>query len=344
MARIAILIVGAAYALLSPVPSAGQVNSAPFGYIAYRLVQSTITPIGVPLMDDSVFTGRIAALTANSITASGVNWTAGEFAQAGRPYFAMLLSGGQTGRILSVTGNSPTALTLDTGNTSLAGDAATPSFAAAVNDRFELVAGDTLGGLFGDGSEVAPLLLQGGTSPFNADTVQIFNGVKWVSYFFDTSLGRRFWVKQGGDGTSQNALTLFPDAGLLIARRGPTTTITVLGRVPTNSLLTQIPGGTSAKAVRFPVDTTLATLNLAGPGTWVAGDTPETADKISLFNGIRWVAYWKTSAGVWKQVNGDGSNQGAKFIPAGTCLLVQKLGSATDSTSFFSQALPYPAN
>lgn len=329
--------------LLSVLPSTGysQANTPPVGVIVYSLTSGTTTPIGVPVFGEAVFSGAISAVTPNTLSTTDATWTAGQFAQVGAPYFALILSGGQTGRILLVSGNTTGSVTLEVGTTNLTGDATTPAFAVAVGDRFELFPGDTLATLFGDGSASNPVQLQAGTSAFSADTVQVFNGVKWVPYFFHST--NNFWVNATGGGTSQNNVVLYPDAGLLVARRGPTTTIAITGRAPTTNLVTRIIGGTtSSVAVRFPTDTTLGALNFSNPGTWVASDVSLSADRVNLFNGVKWVAYYKTVTGsIWKQVGGDGSDQSAKAVPAGSALLIQKQGSAADSSSFFSQVLPY---
>ncbi len=333
--------------LLSVLPSAsfGQANTPPVGVIVYTLATGTTTPVGVPVLGEAVFSGTVSALTGNTLSTTDATWTAGQFAQVGAPHFALMLSGGQTGRLLLVTASAaPGSVTLDVGTTNLTGDVATPAFAAAVGDRFEIFPGDTLATLFGDGTAGSPVQLQKGTSSFSADSVQIFNGVKWISYFFHSI--NNCWVTSSAPNTNQNNVVLYPDAGLLIGRRGSTTTIAISGRAPTTNLLTRIVGGvTSSVAVRFPTDTTLGALNFSNPGTWVAADDPFTADRVNLFNGVKWVAFYKTITGaIWKQVGGDGSDQSGKLIPAGSSLLIQKQGSAAGSTSFFSQALPYSPN
>lgn len=332
--------------LLSVLPSTGYSQGAtpPVGVVVYTLTSGATTSVGVPLFGDAVFSGSISAVTTNTLSTTDATFTAGDFAQAGAPHFALILTGGQTGRLLLVTANTTGSVTLAVGTTSLTGDASTPGFAVAVGDRFEIFPGDTLATLFGDGSVNNPVQLQKGTSSFTADTVQIFNGVKWISYFFHST--NNFWVNATTGGASQNDLVLFPDAGLLVGRRGPTTTIAITGRAPTTNLLTRIVGGTtSSVAVRFPTDTTLGALNFSNPGTWVASDVAFSADRVNLFNGVKWVAYYKTVTGsLWKQVDGDGSDQSGKVIPAGSSVLVQKQGSATDSASFFSQVLPYSTN
>jgi uncharacterized protein (TIGR02597 family) len=332
--------------LLSMLPATGfsQANTPPVGVIVYTLISGTNTPLGVPIFGTAAFSGKVSALTANTLTTTDATWTAGQFAQQGAPYFALMLSGGQTGRMFLITANAASSVTLQVGAVSLTGDATTPGFSIAATDRFEIFPGDTLATLFGDGSVNNPVLLQTGTSVFSADTVQVFNGVRWVSYFFNSTTNR--WTNTSALAVSQNDVILHPDAGVMIGRRGSTTTIAISGRAPTTSLLTRIVGGAiNSVAVRFPTDTTLGALNFSGPGTWVASDVPLLADRVNLFNGVKWIAYYKTVTGsIWKQVGGDDSDQSGRGIPAGSAVLIQKQGGATDSASFFSQALPYSAN
>jgi uncharacterized protein (TIGR02597 family) len=339
----AFLMGGSIALAITAFPSAtfGQANTPPLGVIVYTLPTGSSTPVGVPLFAEAVFTGAATAVTPNSVTSSAATWTPGQFAQPGSPYFALILSGGQTGRLLRVTGNTATTLTLDVGSTGLGGDPSNPAFAVAAGDRFELFPGETISSLFGDGSVNNPVQLQKGTFSFNADSVQIFNGVKWVSYYFNST--NNFWTNASGAVSNQNNLVLQPDAGLLIGRRGSTIALTISGRVPTTNLVTRIAGGSASSVpVRFPKDTTLGALNFSNPGTWVASDDPLTADRVNLFNGVKWVAYWKTVTGsIWRQLDGDGSDQGGKVIPAGSAMLIQKQGAAGDSASFFTQAIPY---
>jgi hypothetical protein len=140
--------------LLAVLPSTGysQANTPPVGVIVYTLTNGTTTPIGVPLFGDAVFAGSVSGVTANTLSTTDATWSVGQFAQLGAPIFALILSGGQTGRILLVTGNTTGAVTLDVGTTSLLGDATTPAFSISAGDRFEIFQGDTLATLFGDGS------------------------------------------------------------------------------------------------------------------------------------------------------------------------------------------------
>jgi uncharacterized protein (TIGR02597 family) len=309
-------------------------TTVPEGAINLRLQQGTTSAVGTPLLNTPVYRGVTAGVSANTMTATGAAWSVNQFAQAGAPHFVAILSGVQTGRFALITANQASALTLQVDDTTL--DAA--GFSMAAGDRFEIFPGETLASMFGD--LTSGLALQGG-GPFTADTVQIHNGIRYVAYYFDTAKG--FWARLGGDGTAQNDLALMPDRGLLMTRRGPTSSVVLTGRVPATSLLTRLPGGTTnAIATRFPVDTTLAQWTYSGPGAWIAHDSSFSADNINLFNGIRWTAYWRRATdGQWRQLNGDSSDQGGLVIPAGSSVLIQKRGTVTGAAGFFSQSLPY---
>ncbi len=308
--------------------------------MTYSLTNNVTSSFGVPLLHPPVFTGITSAVTPTTLSASGVTWTPNEFITGSAPHLVTIRTGAQAGRTLLVTGNTENTLTLDTEDTPL--NAA--GFAVvATTDSFELFQGDTLASLFGstvDGSGYLPSGLKGAASTIFADAVQIYNGTRFVAYFFNTSVGN--WVTVNGGTTSQNDFVLYPDDGLMITRRGPTATLTLVGRVPSTALLTKLPGGTSTVvAVRFPTDTTLGTLNFGSPGTWIKGSNLIFADSVSLWNGTKWVPYFKNTNNQWIQVNGDGSDQSAVVIPAGSAIQVTKRGSANGALSFLGQALPY---
>lgn len=320
--------------------NAQTAKTVPVGFMTYTLTTGTTSSFGVPLMDVTTFSGLISVAGSNTITATGVAWVTNQFATAGSPYFVTIKTGAQAGRTLLVTANDATTLTLDIEDTGL--NAA--GFAViASTDTFELFQGETLGTLFGtaaDGGGILTSGLKGAASPIFADGVQVYNGTRFVTYFFNTTVGN--WVMVNGGSTSQNGFVLYPDDGLLITRRGPTASLTVLGRVPSTGLLTKLPGGTTtAVSVRFPTDTTLGGLSFAGPGTWLSGASPIFADTLSLWNGTKWVPYFKNGSNQWIKVNGDGLDQSATVIPAGSAVQIIKRGSATGSATFFSQALPY---
>lgn len=318
--------------------SFGAAATTPEGVINITLQQGATTPVGIPLLDSNAYRGAAAAVSLNSLSVAGAPWTASQFAHAGNPWFVMILSGAQTGRILRITANTASSVTLaiDDTNLKIAG------FTVLAGDRFEVFRGDTLGSLFGE--TAAGLMLQAGTSALTADTVQIYTSLGYLSYYFDAARG--YWIRVNVPTVRQNDLVLPPDRGMLVTRRGPTTSLSIAGRAPETALLTRLPAGTiSAIAVRFPVNTTLGEWQYSGPGTWIASDSSAVADRISLFDGVRWNAYWKRATdGQWRELNGGLNDQSAAIILAGSSVLISKHGRGVGISGFFRQALPYNVN
>jgi hypothetical protein len=307
--------------------------------MTYPVTSGAKISFGVPLFDLPVLTGFASSVTSNAIGVTNVNWTPNQFANPGTPCFVVIRTGAQAGRALLVVGNTSNTLTLDVEDAPLN----TGGFAVAAGaDTIELYQGDTLGSLFGstvDGSGFLSSGLKAGTSMQNADGVQLWIGSGFVTYFFNTAVGT--WVQSGGT-TNQNGLILYPDDGMLINRRGPTGSLTFIGRVPSTRLLTKFPGGTtSVVAIRFPADTTLGGLNYGAPGTWISGSSASVADTVSVWTGSKWDTYFKNLSNQWIKSNGNGGDQSGLVIRAGSSIRIAKKGSATGSASYFSQALPY---
>lgn len=323
--------------------NAQTAKTVPVGFISTTLTANTTTPFGVPLQDVSVFTGATTQVSTNAVTVTGVNWTPSQFSVAGTPHFVVITSGAQTGRALLVTANTATSLTVDVGDTDLTAS----GFSAVTGDTIDLFQGDTLGSLFGSTADVNGVLpsgLSGASSLLSADTVSIHNGTRFVPYFFNTTTGT--WVMQNGGTVNQNAVVLYPDRGVLITHKGTSSvTLTLIGRVPATGLLTKLtPNINNAVAVRFPADTTLGSLNFSGPGTWIKGASVLAADTVNIWNGTRWVPYFQNTSNQWIQHQGNGSDQSAVVIPAGTAVMIGKKSGGLGATTYFSQALPYSLN
>lgn len=320
---------------------AAPTGSVPAGCLTTPVTNGSISSFGVPLLSLPTFTGFTTAVGTNTLTVSGVTWTTNQFAAAGSPYFITIRTGAEAGRTLLVTANTANTLTVDAEDTPLN----TAGFAVVANtDAFELYAGKTLGSLFGTTATSGTLSsgVQGGSSTATADNIYVPSGNSTVTYYFSTTLN--FWVLDGTT-TSANNLILYPDDGYLIYRNGATANLGfVTGRVPSSKLLSKIPGGATTEiSSRFPADTTLAGLNFGSPGTWITGTSDATADNLSVWNsgGWYWQTYYKNTSNQWIEVGGDGTDQSAIPIPTGSALQIVKRGTATGSTSFLGQALPY---
>jgi len=286
------------------------------------------------------FAGYASTVTSSSISVTGGSWNPDQFVTSGKHYFVLIKSGLQAGRTLLIIGNTADTLTLDVEDTNL--NAA--SFAVAAGaDTFEIFEGNNLGSLFGTIADANGILssgVKGGATSTNADAIQVHNGTAFVTYFFNTTLG--YWVMVNGGTTNRNDLILYPDEGMLITRRGAAGNLTMFGRPPVTKLLTKLPGGsTNVVAVRFPVNTTLGGLSFGGPGTWLSGNSSSVADTVGLWNGSKWVLYYKNTSNRWVKDHGGSGDQSATAIPAGRALQIIKRGTAVGSASFFSQLLPY---
>jgi uncharacterized protein (TIGR02597 family) len=329
-----------AISLSGPISQAAPTASTPVGCMPYSVTNGTITAFGVPLLDLPKFRGFTTAVASNTLTVSGVTWTANQFVTAG-PHFVTIRSGAQAGRTLRVTANTTNVLTLDVTDTPLN----TAGFAVTANtDAFELYAGDNLGSLLGTTATagILPSGVKTGTSTANADVIYLPNGAVWDSYYFSSTLG--FWVLDGTT-TNQNGLILYPDDGYLIFRNGATGSLSLSGRVPSSKLLSNFPGGAASFiSLRFPADTTLSGLNFGGPGTWITGASETAADTVSLWNsaGYYWQSYYKNTSNQWIEVGGDGTDQSSLVIPMGTSIQIDKKGTGTGVAAFFGQTLPYP--
>lgn len=320
--------------------SSGQPTaSAPVGCMSYSVTSGATRAFGLPLLELSTLTGIASTVTSNTIGVTGVNWTANQFTSGGAVYFATVRTGSQAGRTLLVLGNTANTLTLDVEDTPLntAGFVVTPGV-----DTFDLFQGDTLGSLFGttaDGSGNLPSGLKAGTSTSNADSIQLYNGSAFLRYYFSTTTGT--WILNGST-TNQNGLILYPDDGMLFTRRGATGSLTFQGRVPSTKQLTKAPGGTtSVISLRFPTSTTLGNLNFGVPGTWITGSSSSVADNVSIWSGSTWTVYYKNTSNQWRRSSGSSADQTNLAIPAGTSIRITKRGTATGSTSFLGQTLPY---
>jgi uncharacterized protein (TIGR02597 family) len=322
--------------------AAAPTGSVPAGCLSTPVTNSTITSFGVPLLSLPTFVGFTTAVGTNTLTVSGVTWTTNQFATAGSPYFVTIRTGAEAGRTLLVTANTANTLTVDPEDTPLN----TAGFAITANtDSFELYAGKTLGSLFGATATGGILTsgVQGGTSTATADNIYVPSGNSTVTYYFSTSLN--FWV-QDGTTTNANNLILYPDDGYTIYRNGATGSLNIAtGRVPSSGkLLTKVPGGTITEiSLRYPADTTLGALNFGSPGTWITGATDSSADNLGVWNsgGWYWQTYYKNTSNQWIEVGGDGTDQSNIPILTGTALQITKRGTATGSTSFLGQTLPY---
>jgi hypothetical protein len=324
--------------------------TTPLGAVNISLPAGPSTSmIGIPIKAFAVARLPVASFTANTLTFAGTPFGSSVFSNASAPFFIRFLSGNHTGRALLVTANTGNSVTLDTTDgTSSTLALNTASFSVAVNDRIELVPGDTLASLFGD-AVVSPIAdkklktgLVGGTNALFADTVSFYNGVRFIAYYFNTT--QNYWVSQEGGGNANDKL-ISPDTGLSVSRKGGAArasnlTLTFLGTVPNHRSGIRHPGAVSRIIVQpLPVPVPLSYFAFNAQGGLVKG-SPLAADPVSIWNGVRWVPFYQNSGGQWltSGMSGDQSNLS---VSPGTAVSILRRVGKTDGASVLGSTSPF---
>jgi uncharacterized protein (TIGR02597 family) len=312
---------------------------------------TTSTYFSIPLHADPAFTGKPTAVTSTTMTFSGVNWTTSpkQFGATPATYIARVMSGQQAGRILQITDNTSTAITVSTTDRTLqTTDLTMSGFAVTSNDTVEIVPCDTLAGLFGDGTTNNPLLLAAGANTFVADTVSLQDRItgKTTAYFFNNSSGVNQW-RRGTVAVNCNNIPIYPDDAILVLRRTnrAASQLVLTGRVPSVApLLKSLPGGYNLGSLGLPVDLTVQNLNLSGG--WTNGNNLFTADTLSLYNAAsgKFVAYFKRSTdGTWRNsASASAADVSSTVIPAGAPVgILERTSTVSGAQSFNRVSLPY---
>jgi uncharacterized protein (TIGR02597 family) len=349
-----------ALSIISGQAQTTTLNTVPEGVVTFSFPatgagQTSVNYYSAPLLSDPVYTGAVSALTANTISVADspvpfVNTTNGtqlaNLATAATPYFVKFLSGLQAGRVILITANTTSMLTLDTtDHSSQTVPLNAANFSVAVNDSFEVFAGDTLGLVFGVNTQAAPLVLKGGTSALNADSVSIYNAAlsRFQAFFFDTTAG--FW-KQSGTSVNANNTIIYPYSTFAITRRGGelATSLVLMGRVAEVSRLIKTPGSSTViyDSTGYPVDMKLSDLVLGA--NWTKGTSVINSDTLSVWDSAlsRFDTYYQLSANSqWRKSGGGSADQSSFVITAGTTVSFLKRAAVSGSTSYLKPTLPY---
>jgi uncharacterized protein (TIGR02597 family) len=318
----------AAVALATAGSSFAQTTATtdPVGFITHTFPAGTATTpsyksICIPLYSAAVFQSAASAVTSSTCTLTGANFTANQFTSA--PHLLRVKSGAQVGRFFLITANTANAVTIDTRG----GTVDLTSF-VATNDKCEILPANTLGSLFG----TTTTIFQTALSPNSADNLYLWNGASWDAFYHNGTNWRK-----AGSSTNQNNTIVYPDEGLFVARRGTSAlNFSPLGTVPTTNERTDLDGaGSTYIANRFPVNIQLVDTGLQLTANWVTGGSPNSADKVYIWNGTSWDVFYHNGTN-WRKA-GSSANQNTTVVPVGTPMFVTKSGSGAT----LAQNLPY---
>jgi uncharacterized protein (TIGR02597 family) len=242
------------------------------------------------------------------------------------------------GRFFLVTANTTNQLTvsLPPGVTDIA-------TLLSAGDSCEILPANTLGSVFGTAAN--PPQLSPGATPDVADNVLIWDGSTWLTYFWTGNVGtpNNIWKRTGNADRSNTVI--YPDEGVFVVRRNTASaaTVTIMGTVPSTGEKTVIDAnGSTFISNRFPVDATLGSLGLHTLPGWVAGATPDAADKAIIWDSAlgTWATYFYTGTvgtpnNIWKRTGN--TDRSSTPIPVGTGVFVTHSGGALS----LNQNLPY---
>jgi hypothetical protein len=296
-------------------------STVPAGDIPVTINGASTTATSLPLDNTPLARNAVQAVTSSTLTV--VN--AGTWVTTATPCALRLLSGQGSGRTFSITAQAGNVLTLASLGVNLIQ-------LVAPGDLYEILPLDTLSSLYGSTSP----LLTTGISPNVADTVLMWNGTTWVTYF--DYLGS--WRQVGSFSTFNN--TPLPlGAGVLITRHGASAVkYQIIGRVPEVALSQYTaPGGTTFLGGAYPLSTTIGTMGFATAPAWASGISPNVADNVLVWNGTTWLTFFRYNSH-WYQV-GILSPSDTYSIQPGQPLLVIRHSSPSAINAFVPQPLNY---
>jgi uncharacterized protein (TIGR02597 family) len=286
---------------------------------------------GIPFQRNNVFQGGVTHVRRDEmgrceIRCGGPGWQPSQWTVV--PHFAKLRSGPGAGRLFFITGTTADALNLQIPNDVLLENV------VRTNDVLEVFPANTLASIFGTG---AATVVATGTSAADADLVRLHDGSSWTSYFHNGT----HWRRVESDGT-QDHLALRPEQGLLFVRRSKNTlSLPLGGSVGVRAELTTLPdSGEALLAYRWPLASTLQSLNLHKLVGWKSAPAAAQADKVLLWNGTFWDAFYHSGTR-WEK-SGSFASQDNVLIPKTSALLVRRSGAGGEGLWSLPVPFVYP--
>ncbi len=313
---------------------AQEARTRPIGFLTQTIPPGQTRSFSIPLEPDvsslAHTVGRLTAVGVDYFENTAAAWTPGAFSTAGSPYHVRLTSGTQIGRVFRIISPANTATRLYVADDGL--DLTALGLAVGpAGDTFEIIPGDTLASFFGTQLPGDELVVQGGTTPLEADVVQVWGGAAWLNFYYNTAWQR--WARDTDKLTdpSRNGFLLRIDRGVMITRRAATPLeLTVAGRVlvtAQRSALARTANTLTFLATMQAADLTLGALALQqGTRTagWRGAADAADADLLLVWSGATWFSfYYNTTNARWQRA-GDPADRDGYLIRAGTPVFVQR--------------------
>lgn len=322
----------------------GQYATDPVGFVNLSIAPSpngttrVLTALSAPLLAEASLatgspTGRIASLTANTITVDAPGWTAGNLSVAATPKVLRITSGVAEGRtfLLSTTvANTATTVTLATTETT---NLTTLGILTGANgDTVKILECDTMATFFGD-----PASIVKNSNADLADNVLILTGGAWVTYFHNTVR----WTRRGFGSPDSTNLAIKPETAILFSRIGTgSLALAVTGSVPMNKRADVVQrSGLTFVGSNWPVDVTLANSGIRDIPGWTVNSNVNSADQVLILIGGAWITFWHDGTN-WRRRGFGSPISNGQVISPGTGALISKTVAAT-SDGLLTQTRPY---
>lgn len=325
-----------------------SVTTVPQGMITFNLVHGTTNYLSLPLTNTEIYTSTVNTVTSSTISVSDAPAPfTSSFAVSGSPYFVKFLTGNESGRVMLITGNTTSVLTLDVADHSTGSPVTldTANFNVQPGDAFEIFPGDTIASIFGDNSAQNPLILSGSTTAAQVDTVTLYTSVNApaTTYFFNTT--DNCWEQIGtGANANANATIIYPYSAIAVNRRmhESDVALVVTGRVTGVAIPTKLVSmGTILTSTHYATDVKLSQLQFGS--NWVTGSSIITADTLSVWNpsANSFDTYYQTPDSTWRKFPDANTDQSNVSISAGTVTAIAKREVVTGADTFLASQMPY---
>jgi uncharacterized protein (TIGR02597 family) len=322
-----------------------SVSSVPQGMMSLSLPSGTTSNIALPLTASTVYTGTVTSVTPSTIGVSGSPFGS-SLEKPGSPYFVEFLSGSEVGRIMLVTANTASTLTLDTTDNGASWTTVPltcANFSVQAGDQFEMFPGETLASAFGTGASGSPLVLAGGTSASTADQVTLNRAscLTASTYYFNTTSG--YWVQTGSTANANNTI-VYPYTGITVLRPsgGSTETMTVLGQVATvGATFKMISHAWTSNSSHCAVGIKLSQLNLGA--AWLKSNTSSAADMLCVWSQAQgqFLNFYEDASSNWHIIGNPSVNQNSFVITPGNVISLGDTAYTSGAQDFVADAMPY---
>jgi hypothetical protein len=331
-------------------PAQTVVQGEPFGYVKMSIAAGTGTSkrptlLSIPLLDEASITGkatgRITGVSANTLTAAGAGWAAGQLSAVATPYLMEITSGAAQGRLLlisSTVANTTDTATIAPEEAARVGNLTNLGIAtgAETGDTYRIRPVDTLSSFFGTPQTT---LIQGGTSASNADTIAIVVNGTAANYYYNTSLGRWSRVALGNPDASH--IPILPNSGVRYERLANTPLqFIVTGKVPSGQRKVSVKtSGTTILSPYWPVNMTLAQLALQTTPNWLSGPNASSADTLLVTSSGSTTTFYHDGTN-WRRTTLGNPISNSNVVPVGASIQISKRGNAAGFAEYQNTA-PY---